>query len=146
MLFLLFSVFFLLSAASAKARVTEPRTPARTEEDRTPINTLRKNAASGDPDAQYQLARRYDRGAGMQKDPRMAAVWLLAAAEQGHATAQFYLGIKYENGEGVPANSTIALQWYAEANKGGIPRAKQAFDELYAKVNNRTNNEITTNE
>ncbi len=146
MLFLLFSVLFVLSTASAKARVTEPQTPARTAEERTPINALRKNAASGDPDAQYQLARRYDRGAGMPKDPQMAAVWLLAAAQQGHATAQFYLGVKYEKGDGVTADSEIALQWYAEAEKGGISQAKQAFDKLYAKINSRTNTEIPTNE
>ena len=52
----------------------------------------------GDPNAQYNLARIYLDGAGVQKDARQAARWLRLAADKAHAPSQALLGHLLFNG------------------------------------------------
>ena len=55
-----------------------------------------------DPNAQYNLARLYLDGTGVEKDPRQAARWFNLAAEKGHHPSQALLGHLLMNGDGVP--------------------------------------------
>jgi len=145
MLFLLLPL--LLAAAlpsTAQARAFKPIKPTKhraTRQAASPINKLKKDAALGDPQAQYQLALKYDRGAGMPKDSQTSAAWLRAAADQGQAQAQLKLGQKYEVGDGVKLNEEIALQWYAAAAEQGIEEAATALQRLYRKQQEEASNE-----
>ena len=51
------------------------------------LDRLRLSAVRGEPQAQYELALLYLRGAGVAHDPNEARRWLRLAAQQGHAAA-----------------------------------------------------------
>lgn len=52
------------------------------------IAQLEKEAKAGDPDAQYDLAYRYENGLGVPKDEAKALELYRQAADQGHSEAQ----------------------------------------------------------
>jgi hypothetical protein len=52
------------------------------------IAQLQKEAQQGDPDAQYNLAYRYENGFGVAKDEAKALELYQKAADQGHSEAQ----------------------------------------------------------
>ena len=54
---------------------------------------LRKEADSGNPEAQFALAAKYRTGSGVAKDGAQAANWLRKAAQQGHAGAGAQVGM-----------------------------------------------------
>ena len=66
------------------------------------IETLKKQAASGDVKAQFILGMDYYEGHGVLQDYAQAVIWYRKAAEQGDAWAQVILGELYQNGQGVP--------------------------------------------
>jgi TPR repeat protein len=43
-----------------------------------------EEARWGEPEAQYMVANMYEKGEGVEKDPKEAAMWYEKAAEQGH--------------------------------------------------------------
>ncbi|MCD8071397.1 MAG: sel1 repeat family protein, partial [Akkermansiaceae bacterium] len=88
------------------------KAPESTEE-------LKTRALGGDVQAQYDLARRYASGMGMQADMDSAVLWYGIAAEQGHAPAQFELACCYETGVGVGKNERKAAHWYRRAAEQG---------------------------
>jgi hypothetical protein len=55
------------------------------------IAQLQKEAQQGDPDAQYNLAYRYENGFGIAKDEAKALELYQNAADQGHSEAQISL-------------------------------------------------------
>jgi TPR repeat protein len=75
----------------------------------------------GDPNAQYNLARLYLDGTGVEKDSRLAARWFNLAAEKGHYQAQALLGHLLVNGEGVPRQRTTGLMWLTMARDAADP-------------------------
>ena len=68
-----------------------------------------------DPEAQFALAKKYDTGDGVAKDPAKAVEYYKKAAEQGHVRAQYNLGVDYDNGIGVAKDETEAARWYLKA-------------------------------
>jgi hypothetical protein len=88
--------------------------------------TLRADAETGYPRAQYHFGRAYDQGLGVPQNFQKAAAWYLKAAEQGDPDAQYNLGYSYANGEGVPRNYSLAASWYRKAADQG---------DAYAQVN-----------
>ncbi|CAA2107573.1 Secretory immunoglobulin A-binding protein EsiB [Methylobacterium bullatum] len=76
----------------------------------------------GDPNAQYNLARLYLEGTGVDADPRQAARWFNLAAEKGHAPAQALLGNLLMNGQGVPAQRARGLMWLSLARESAQGR------------------------
>jgi TPR repeat protein len=52
------------------------------------ISQLQREAENGDPDAQYNLAYRYENGFGLPKDEAKALELYQKAADQGHSEAQ----------------------------------------------------------
>lgn len=78
---------------------------------------------TGDPDAQFAIARAYKNGAIAAPDPREAVLWLRRAAEKGHAAAQFELGMAHLYGDGVAADEAEAYRWFARAAALGYPAA-----------------------
>jgi uncharacterized protein len=84
---------------------------------------LVKLSESKGPKAQFEIARRYQRGEGIPSDPAQAVKWLLKAAKGGHSGAQFSLGFSYELGRGTPLDDVQALDWFRKAAAKGDPRA-----------------------
>src|SRR5574340_1130648 len=59
------------------------------------VKSLKKAAAQGNADAQYNLGVLYTRGRGIARDYEQAAQWFRKAAEQGDIPAQSMLGFIY---------------------------------------------------
>jgi len=57
------------------------------------IAALKRQAASGNAKAQFELGMDYDNGQGVPKNHAEATRWFRKAAEQGNATAQYNLGV-----------------------------------------------------
>src|SRR4051812_4479900 len=56
---------------------------------------LKAWAATGSPRAQYNLGVNYERGIGVEQDPKQAFTWTQKAAEGGYAQAQVNLAAYY---------------------------------------------------
>jgi TPR repeat protein len=94
---------------------------------------FQRGAATGDADAQLQLAILYAKGEGAPQDYATAATWFRAAANQGVARAQYDLGILYERGRGVKVDLTEAANWYLKAAQSGHPLAQYNLAVCYTK-------------
>ena len=70
-----------------------------------------------DSNAQYNLARLYMEGTGVEKDVRLAARWLNLAAEKGHHPSQAVLGHLLITGQGVPRQRARGLMWLTLARE-----------------------------
>jgi uncharacterized protein (TIGR02145 family) len=88
------------------------------------ILSLQIKAENGDPEAQNNLGKSYDKGMGVEQDHFQAVKWFLLAAEQGFASAQFNLGICYKIGEGIKQDYFQAVKWYRLAAEQGISVAQ----------------------
>jgi adenylate cyclase len=78
---------------------------------------LESDAQSGIAQAQYQLAKAYRDGAGVEQSVETALRWLREAADQGDARAQRNLGLRYVRGNGVPKDDREALFWLTLAQQ-----------------------------
>ncbi len=88
----------------------------------------------GDPNAQYNLARLYLDGTGVEADARQAARWFNLAAEKGHHPAQALLGDMLMNGMGgVPVQRARGLMWLSLARDGVEGRKDAWIVALYEK-------------
>ncbi len=94
---------------------------------------LRIAAASGDPKAQYEIARRFGAAQGVEKDDVEALAWLERAAAQDLAPAQYRLGSMYEKGIGTERDASVARAWYERAAAQGNARAMHNIGVLYAE-------------
>ena len=117
-------------AASTVAgqRSADQRAPAKSLPD------LRKLAAQGDADAQWQMGVRYHNGEGVPRDDVQAMQWFLRAADQGHVTAQATLGAYYWAGRGVPQDLSKAYFWSALALADGDENSKSRLEGLASQM------------
>lgn len=104
-----------------------PEIPAEIEPD-----ALREAAAEGDPEALFEIGRRYAEGRGVEPDLAKAARWYELAAEQGLAPAQYRIGNFYEKGTGVERDIAKAKMWYQLAAEQGNASAMHNLGVLYA--------------
>ncbi|WP_029355298.1 tetratricopeptide repeat protein [Bosea sp. 117] len=93
----------------------------------------------GDPDAQYQLARLYIDGNGVQRDPRFAARWLGLAAQKGQYQAQAALGaLLFKGDEGVPRQAARGLMWLTLARDAAASSGDrwivESYDEAFSEA------------
>ena len=88
----------------------------------------------GDPNAQYNLARLYLDGNGVDRDQRQAARWLNLAAEKGHSQAQALLGQLLVNGQGVPRQRARGLMWLGLAKQTADPKRDAWISALHAEA------------
>ena len=89
-------------------------------------------ADKGDAKAQFEVARDYSKGIGVNKDRVKAAKYARQAADQGNADAEILLGSFYGRGMGVPRNMTNAIAWYRKAADQGSALAQYAMGNFYA--------------
>jgi len=85
--------------------------------------SLRHSAANGDASAQYEVARRFGLGQGVEQDFEKAVMWYMQAAAQGFAPAQYRLATLYERGRGVEKSLQRAQVWYQRAAQLGNIKA-----------------------
>ena len=85
----------------------------------------------GDSSAQYNLARLYLDGNGVDQDVRQAARWFNLAAEKGHHPSQALLGHLLVTGQGVPRQRARGLMWLTLAREGIDPANERWIAELY---------------
>ena len=79
---------------------------------------LKDKAEGGDPEAQFELGRRYLQGVGLERNDVMALHWI-RAAENGFMVAQRMLGKCYERGTGTAVDVERARFWYEKAADQG---------------------------
>ena len=97
--------------------------------------SLRIAAATGNPNAQFEIAARYTEGKIVGQDLRRAATWYQKAAAKDLAPAQYRLGTLYEKGRGVPADTAAARIWYERAAEKGNRKAMHNLAVIYADTN-----------
>jgi TPR repeat protein len=96
-------------------------------DDQTALRIFRQLADQGNPEAQWQIGMRYEKGQGVTKDQVAAREWYLKAAVQGYATAQSFLGYQYERGR----LYAEAIEWYRKATELGDQEAPYNLGEMY---------------
>jgi TPR repeat protein len=103
------------------------------------IQTLRQGAESGNLNAQFQLARRYQTGDGVHQDLIEAFKWMQMAAQQDQtkssrvSDAIYDLALMYEKGEGVTNNLSEAHDLFLQAAAGHQPDATFRVGQMYEK-------------
>lgn len=108
------------------------------------MNQFDKNysaAQRGTPSGMLNLARAYENGQGIQKDPVQAYEWMKKAAEANNGDAAFYYGVYHQDGvfaaDGtviVEPNWATAMQWYAKASSRfdkAIQWRKEEYETTY---------------
>ena len=94
---------------------------------------LKDKAEEGDPDAQFELGRRYLQGVGLERNDVMALHWIRAAAQQGYARAEAGLAWMYAVGRGVVRDDAKAFGWYRRAAESGYVVGQRMLGKCYEK-------------
>lgn len=81
-----------------------------------------KAAELGHVKAQIRLAYIYEKGIGVEKDPRLAVQWYKSAAESD-PKAQFSLGLCYTKGIGIVQDHKKAVECFMKSAQSGYDRA-----------------------
>jgi TPR repeat protein len=85
------------------------------------------------PETYPLVARRYDEGNGLPKDPEQAVRWYRKAAEAGDAPSMTRLAAALAKGRGVKKDEAQATMWYSEATKKQEPEAEYQVGMLLIK-------------
>lgn len=88
--------------------------------------------AQGNYEGQYWIARLYDLGYGVKRDPERAFKMMKDAAEKGVILAERRLGEMYRDGYGVLQNYPNARMWLDAAATDGDVVAQRELGKLYA--------------
>lgn len=92
---------------------------------------LQRAADAGAPEAQFELAKLYERGTGVAADPEKALQLYQAAARQNFADAINDLGfLHHQGGLGLPANPQKAYGFFQRAAELRHPQAQFNFAAL----------------
>ena len=100
--------------------------------------SLRHAASNGDAAAQFEVARRFGLGQGVERNPEEAVRWYMQAAAQGFAPAQYRLGTFYERGRGVQRSLPRAKIWYKRAAELGNVKAMHNLAVINTAINRET--------
>ena len=95
------------------------------------VDFLTRAADAGSPEAQFELAKLYERGTGVEQDEARALELYRAAADLNFADAINDLGfMHYQGGLGLPADPGKALQYFERAADLRHPQAQFNFAAL----------------
>lgn len=95
------------------------------------IEPLQESAKQGNVNDQYELARCYDNGWGVEQDATEAISWYRKSAKAGHADAQYKLGTAYAYAIQVDQDYEQAVEWYQRAAEQGHVDAQYAMGMTY---------------
>lgn len=116
---------------SGSASVASGKRPSS----RKSASSYRAEAASGNPDAQFNLALCYYYGDGVESDKSKAVELLTEAARQDHPEAQLWLGKCYLEGEGVDCSPSEAAKWLKKSAQRDVAEAQYLLAKLYQEGN-----------
>ena len=88
----------------------------------------------GNAEAQFNLARMYLDGVGMQRDPKHGVRWLGLAAQMGQHEAQAMLGQMMFNGDRLQRQAARGLMWLALAQDAATPDEAWIKDSYQAAL------------
>ena len=95
------------------------------------VDFLTRAAEAGSPEAQFELAKLYERGTGVERDEPRALELYREAAAQDYADAINDLGfLHYQGGLGLPADPKKALRFFERAADLRHPQAQFNFAAL----------------
>ena len=96
---------------------------------------VRRHAEAGRSWAMYMLGNKYQTGAGVRADQRLAFEWFQRAAThpQPHPNASQALGSVYLAGAGVRADPKEALRWLLPAAEAGHATAMHNLGQMYSE-------------
>jgi TPR repeat protein len=98
---------------------------------RLEVEEDKKSARAGDTFSMMLLARRYERGHGVEKNMSEALKWYRAAAQVGNAQAMEYLGNIFFRGQGVEKDPMQAVAWWRKAAEAGNGEAMASLGKIY---------------
>ena len=111
-----------LALMSAKTAACAVLLAAQLAADEPGLAALRRQAESGNAQAQAKLGTLYVSGTkGLERNPAQGLERLLKAAAQNHIGAEFMVGALYAQGIGTPQNYPAAVEWFRRAAKQGDP-------------------------
>ncbi|GMQ89939.1 MAG: hypothetical protein BMS9Abin10_0276 [Gammaproteobacteria bacterium] len=91
-------------------------------------------AEAGNADAQYLVARMYERGEGVPVDKAKVLTWYRKSAEGGNAKAQYKLGAGYAMGfTGLQQSNEKAKKWIRMSAEQGYNKAQKVLAYAYQK-------------
>lgn len=99
-------------------------------------------AKAGHPEAQFFLGLMYERGNGVQADPKESVRWYTISALAGWSDSMFNLGQKYYKGQGVPEDETKAADLFFLVATTGDPDGQWAFGVLVSEGQGRQQDAI----
>lgn len=94
------------------------------------IRLYKVAAEQGDADAQNNLGEIYEVGRGVTRNLDEAIRWYELAAQKGLGSAQFNAGRLWAIGVGEKKDPAKARAFLAQAEKNGVPQARQVLDWL----------------
>lgn len=95
---------------------------------------VRREANSGNADAQFRLALLYRDGLGLTQNHAEAAAWFLKSAQQGDVRAQTEIGVLLATGKGIEQDVGQSLAWLGKAAAAGDARAKRLIEQIRAQL------------
>ncbi len=98
------------------------------------LPTLRKQAANGRAEAQYQLAEIFYEARGVARDLPVARDWATQAAAQGHARAQYRLASMQLLGEGGPRDAEAGLALFQKCLPALTKEAENGQPDAQGKL------------
>jgi TPR repeat protein len=118
------------AAYEVGVRLTQRLGPAGTEQ---AVRWLDRAAKAGIAPAQLVLGGIYEKGLGVGKDPQLARVYYLAAAQRGNAKAMHNLAVLYAQGIGGNPDYATAAEWFRKAAMHGLPDSQFNLAVLYER-------------
>ncbi len=97
------------------------------------MDALTARADKGEIDAQLELARRHETGAGLSVDTSQTIAWYLRAVRLGSPEAAHRLGGMFALGRGVKKNSVRAGRFWSLSARLGYPAAQIDWGVMCAK-------------
>jgi len=103
------------------------------KKDKDYISYIKRLAAEGNSNAQFDLASAFYVGRGVPKDYAYAFKWFKKASEQGHTESQFNLAQMYRQGLAVSKNYKLAFKWFMRSAKEGYAKSQNSVAVMYGK-------------
>ena len=98
------------------------------------VQTLTAQAESGDANAQFELAKRYAAGDGVDLNLEAAFTWFKKSAEQNNVPAMVELAKIYYTGAGVTEDDGLSDMWWRKAADAGSAEAQYQMAMNYGYV------------
>jgi uncharacterized protein len=106
------------------------------------VELVAKLANLGQPDAQLELAQRYEAGNALPKDPALALAWYQRAADNKVTVAESWLGLHYLGGASPPGKHALAVSLLERAARKCDVSSQVALAHLADKASSASENNI----